>query len=704
MNELGFLESFSLVGHVAGAIICVIAAFWIVRNGDRERSDRLAMILAIAFTGSWCLISAIYDPTFATVQYSEISRNLSWILLIFRLFANDGRDASMGAVRPVIIVLGFVELLQMPLLYMKMAYVATPETQALAFEISAMLRMMTAIGALVLLHNLYVGATANSRQLLRWSSTALAIVWGFDLNLYTITYLGGEPPAMLFALRGFLAVGLAIALAISSNSDSLGLQFNPSRAVTFRGLSLIIIAVYLFVMVFITQSLALLGGDLARLTQVGFFVFASVVAILWLPSARLRSWLKHSLSKHMFQHRYDYREEWLRFTETIGRGGSKEQSLYERSIKAMADITDSPAGLLLAPDEEARLGLAARWNWRAIDVPGTAAEYDLSGYLEESSVVLDLDQIRAGEDRDDDRPSLPQWLLDTPDAWALVPLLHFDRLVGAVVLARPNLARRLDWEDLDLLRVVGQQLASYLAEQSVQQALMEASRFDEFNRRIAFVMHDVKNLASQLTLLARNAEKHADNPDFRSDMLVTLRNSADKLNALLARLGRYGTGQAVKLRSLDLAEIARRLEQRFNTLHKISVTSAEKCEVTADEESLEQALTHLVQNAIDASEKDNPILVEVYKDGIYGRIDVIDKGAGMSPAFIRNGLFKPFISSKNNGFGIGAFEARELIRAMDGRLEVESQEGLGSRFSAFLPLSAAKIISSSKSDDQTKVA
>jgi putative PEP-CTERM system histidine kinase len=662
------------------------------------------MILALAFTASWCLISAIYDPSNPLVQYSETSRNLAWILLIFRLFANDGRDASMGAVRPVIVALGFVELLQLPLLYMKMSNAAVPETQELAFEISAMLRMMTAIGALVLLHNLYVGAMANSRQLLRWSSTALAVIWGFDLNLYTITYLGDEPPSMLVALRGFVAVGLAFALAISSNSASMGMQFSPSRAVTFRGLSLIIIAVYLFVMVFITQSLALLGGDLARLTQVGFFVFASVVAILWLPSSRLRGWLKVTFAKHMFQHRYDYREEWLRFTETIGRGGSREQSLYERSIKAMADITDSPAGLLLTPDEEAQLGLVAKWNWPSLEVPGNAAEYELAGFLEEFNFVLDLDQIRVGESEQGAARLVPQWLLDTQNAWALVPLVHFDRLVGAVVLARPNIGRRLDWEDLDLLRVVGQQLASYLAEQSVQQALMEASRFDEFNRRIAFVMHDVKNLASQLTLLARNAEKHADNPEFRSDMLVTLRNSADKLNTLLARLGRYGTGQELQLRSLDLVGVARRLEDRFGKLHKISVTRQETCKVTADEESLEQALTHLVQNAIDASEDDSPILVDVYRDGIFGRVDVIDKGAGMSPAFIRNSLFKPFISSKVSGFGIGAFEARELIRVMGGRLEVESREGFGSRFSALLPLSATKTILAKKPNDETKVA
>ncbi len=131
-----------------------------------------------------------------------------------------------------------------------------------------------------------------------------------------------------------------------------------------------------------------------------------------------------------------------------------------------------------------------------------------------------------------------------------MPLLHFDRLVALVVLARPPLPRQLDWEDFDLLRVAGQQLASYLAEHASQEGLAEASRFDDFSRRIAFVMHDVKNLASQLSLLARNAERHADNPEFRADMLVTLRNSADKLNMLLARLSRYGAGSKENLQPL----------------------------------------------------------------------------------------------------------------------------------------------------------
>ncbi|MEO1220982.1 MAG: ATP-binding protein, partial [Pseudomonadota bacterium] len=276
------------------------------------------------------------------------------------------------------------------------------------------------------------------------------------------------------------------------------------------------------------------------------------------------------------------------------------------------------------------------------------------------------------------------------------PLIHFDRLVGVIVLARPRIERKLDWEDFDLLRVVGHQLASYLAEQAGQQALMDASRFDEFNRRIAFVMHDIKNIASQLSLLSRNAEKHADNPDFRADMLVTLRNSSDKLNTLLARLGRYGSAQAQTVRELDLAELAAKLVDRFKGGHPVSLARADKAIVLADPEAVEQALLHIVQNAVDASEPGEPVTINTHVEGINGMIEVVDSGTGMSPEFMRTGLFKPFVSSKPGGFGIGAFEAREMIKAMGGRLMVESRENIGSRFSVSLPVpEAARMIDAS---------
>ena len=202
---------------------------------------------------------------------------------------------------------------------------------------------------------------------------------------------------------------------------------------------------------------------------------------------------------------------------------------------------------------------------------------------------------------------------------------------------------------------------------------------------MAFVMHDIKNLASQLSLLSRNAEKHADNPNFRADMFVTLRNSSDKLNTLLERLGRYGSGNTQAMREVDLAQLAEKIYKRFKGNNLVKLAQTDKAVVLADAEVLEQALLHIVQNAVDASEPGEPVMINTHSEDLNGIIEVVDSGVGMSPEFMRTGLFKPFVSSKQSGFGIGAFEAREMIKAMGGRLMVESRENIGSRFSVSLP-------------------
>ncbi|MDJ0977443.1 MAG: PEP-CTERM system histidine kinase PrsK [Erythrobacter sp.] len=692
----------TFVSYFSGAVLSVGAGLWIARYGERDRPDRVASFIACAFTAVWCSLAALQNSSDPATMLAATLRNLSYIFLIFRMFAADGRDESLRPIRPVLITLALVELFQPILLFVDGRVGFVPQLEALTFEVSVILNMLVAVGALMLLHNLYASAATPARDVLRWGTIGLACVFAYDLNLFTIAYLDGELPFFLMSLRGLFCGVMVGLFALGANAASSALQFRPSRAVTFQTLSLLVIGGYLVLMVLVTRSLALLGGDIARASQVVFLVMAVALAVIGMPSNRVRRWLRVTATKHLFQHRYDYREEWLRFTRTVGRGSSGSASFHERAIKAIADITDSPGGLLLISNEEAQLELTQRWNWPMIEVPAARGEYELSALLERHSHILDLDEVRGGIDHHGELDQVPQWLIDAEDAWALVPLIHFDRLIGCIVLARPRITRRLDWEDFDLLRVVGQQLASYLAEQAGQRALMDASRFDEFNRRMAFVMHDIKNLASQLSLLAANAQKHADNPEFRKDMLVTLQKSSEKLNALLARLGRYGSGPVQTICEVDLWAMATSLEQRFAAAHPIAVTSSEGALVLGDKDGLEQALIHLVQNAIDASEPDAPIHITVSSDTLHGRLEIVDAGCGMSPDFVSTSLYKPFVSSKQGGFGIGAFEAREMIKAMGGRLQVESREGVGTRFTVLLPLPEAARLFSPKADSKTE--
>lgn len=702
MEPLWFLFVYFL--FVASASGAAILAIWLVSSGRAKSPAKSASTVALAISSAWgfCAIGFGYLAVPTLLMFS--ASYFAWLWLLYRLFGSDDRDKNLAPIRPVVAALALVELLHVSTLLVMFNYPASSAPAQLIAQFAVIFRLLFCVGALVLVHNLYAGAEQQSRQSLRWPAAAMGAIWLYDLNFYTISYLLNGLPELLAQLRSGALLVAVILLAIGSLRDESQMRFRPSRTFAFQSFSLLVIGTYLVVMVVVAQAIAYAGSVYAPAMQAGFLLAASAVALAVLPSPKLRRWLRVMLSKHLFQHRYDYRTEWLRFTDTIGRAGPEAPPLPQRIVQAVADVTDSPAGLLLTPLDEGGLALAARWQWNAIEVPGEPVPVEGARFFEESQFILDLDDLRAGREQEIPPTAYPDWLIEDERAWAVVPLVHYERLVGLVVLARPPLARQLDWEDFDLLRVVGRQLASYLAEHASQDALGEAQRFDEFNRRIAFVMHDIKNLASQLSLLARNAELHADKPAFRADMLLTLRNSTDKLQGLLARLGRYGAQSGDTREQVDLAEMIRTVAANYSTKHEVKATDLSACLVEANGEALEQAIVHLVQNAIEASAPTSPVLLDLRLEQGSAVLEVADAGVGMSPEFIRTHLFKPFHSSKQGGFGIGAFEAREMIRAMGGRLDVESREGQGTRFIVRLPISGAADVQPNFNDVNAEVA
>ncbi|MDG6079671.1 PEP-CTERM system histidine kinase PrsK [Erythrobacter litoralis] len=684
------MSASAFVFYGAAGIACILSAIWVGRPGGVSRLDRAAAIAAFLASASWFVSSAAFGMGHHLAEATEILANLGWIYALFRLFANDGRDENLVLVRPAIVAIALVETLQFALLFVP----AQPDggiSETLVFETSSILRVLVAVGALVLVHNLHLGAERQTRILLRWSAGGLLAIWAFSLNFHLLAWLTGTTPQ---TLEPFYALTIAIASLVSAvgfRRSTSSLQFRPSRTATFHFLSLLLIVSYAFALALTARWLDAASADTARMLQVGTMVIAASLLLIWMPSRRARAWLRVTALKHLFEHRYDYRAEWLRFTQTIARGkdGSSD-ALPERAIEALADLTGSPGGLLFMHSEDQGFSRIASRNWGDQNVLPRTLPAPLISAMERDGRVIDLPGLRKGARSVGCDAFCPDWLINCDSAWAAVPLIHFDRLVGVIVLAMPAHDHRLDWEDFDIMKIVGRQLASYLAEQAGQAALLEASRFDEFNRRMAFVMHDIKNLASQMSLLTRNAEKHADNPEFRRDMMLTVRNSADKLNTLLARLGRYGTTATRSSEAFDMRGPVVAVTTRLAGIHPLTLIRSEEAKVCGQIEGLEQALTHLVQNAIDASDAESAVAIETFSDGLYGRICVIDSGVGMSPAFLREGLFKPFVSTKDGGFGIGAFEARETIRAMGGQLDVDSREGLGTRFTISLPLESAR--------------
>jgi putative PEP-CTERM system histidine kinase len=313
--------------------------------------------------------------------------------------------------------------------------------------------------------------------------------------------------------------------------------------------------------------------------------------------------------------------------------------------------------------------------------------------------VVNFDALREGGAAAADRGSptgvpCPGFAEADRTIWLAVPLVYRARLLGILLVERSPVVRDLNWEDYDLLRTLGRQSASYLAEAASQKALDEARSFDEFNRRFAFVLHDLKNVVSQLGLVSRNAEKHIAKPEFQEDLLATLDGSLKKMNDLLALLGQKpGASRAAspEPEPVDIAHILSLVTAALRRQHPdILLNGAdEPVEIMGDAGRLEAMVTHLVQNAIDASKADAPVAVTLTRNPRTVRIEIADRGHGMSAAFVRDELFRPFRSTKTSGFGIGAFEARTIAETHGGRLDVASRPGEGSRFTITLPAPAA---------------
>ncbi|MET0249028.1 MAG: XrtA/PEP-CTERM system histidine kinase PrsK [Sphingobium sp.] len=681
-------------GHALAAVLFAALGIYILRRRDDTDGPRL-LACALLLTSCWALYVSFGGVTRPLSGLGENIRNGGWLLFLFALSrqAPGARGQSVAPIALVYLVIAGLLLLQsFTDLGWRRAPVDSDLHDGLATA-SLLLRMITAIGCLMLAHHVHSQWPARAPARPALLLGALAAMWTYDLSLYALGYFVPHLAQELYALRGLLMTGLAPVIAVALRKDMAG-RLRLSRKLTFQSLSLAALCLYVVMLSAAALLIQLVAGAYAREIEIGAMFVMAVTALILLPSPRLRAFWKVQVAKHFFQHRYDYRAEWMRFGETIGRSGAQSDPLGKRVAKAVADITESPAALLMLRSEAGDLAFETDWNWPGERPGGALLSAEAAHRLEESGWILDIDA----------RPSrrgaipLPCWIGQDERAWALVPLIHFRRLIGAILLARPAIDRRLDWEDFDMLRTAGRQAASYLAEAQGQQALDDAKRFDEFNRRFAFIIHDVKNLVSQLSLLARNADRHADNPEFRADMIVTLKESVGRLNEMLARLSQHNKGRAEEPRPTHLLGFATQVA-RARMRHHDVVVRGEAPLALADPARLEQILSHLVQNAIDASAPDMPVVIKLSADDASAVVEVVDQGRGMTAEYIRRELFKPFSSSKAGGFGIGAFEARSLAQAMGGRIDVESKPGLGSRFALRLPLAPASL-----RDDHKEVA
>lgn len=551
---------------------------------------------------------------------------------------------------------------------------------------SFVIALAGSILGLVLVEQLYRRTPDHARWGIKPLCVGLAGLFGFDLLLYSDAVLFRALDENLWAARGIThALVIPLLGMAAARNKEWKLQVAVSRGLLASSTALLASGLYLLVIAGIGYYVRYVGGAWGKALQVAI-VFAALLVLASIAlSGTFRSKLRVFIAKNFFAYRFDYREEWLNFTRTFAALGTS-QSVQESCIQALASLVESPGGGLWLKSEGSGFSQSARLNFPAVSEP-EPVDGPIAGFLSRSGWVIDVGDAKQGKAAYRELV-LPAWLARLDPAALIAPLLQGEELVGFVVLAEPRADIELDWEVTDLLKAAGRQAASYLVQLRSAEELIEARKFDSFNRMSAFVVHDLKNLVAQLQLLLRNSSRHIDKPEFRQDMLQTVEHVVERMNQLMLQL-RSGAAPVDKPRPVNLSALVRKIENmRADRQPGLEVDAEPGVFAIGHEDRLERVIGHLVQNAFEAAPVDPRVQLRVRQEDGRAIVEVDDNGAGMSPDFIRNRLFKPFQTTKSMGMGIGAYESQQYVTTLGGRITVDSALNVGTRFRVELPAAA----------------
>ena len=527
----------------------------------------------------------------------------------------------------------------------------------------------------------------------RWGAKPLCLGLGlpfvYDLYLHSqaVLFTAYDPDALAArALVHALAVPLlAVALRRQRRGGDWTTRLSVSRAAAFQSVTLLLVGGYLLFISAVGYWVRLTGGEWGRALQIALLFAALAALVVLAVSGTVRARLRVFLGKHLFSYRYDYRKEWLRFTSRLSATASP-QALGASVAQGLADLVESPAAALWLRSADASAYVqAAGWNLPA-STAREPADSAFAVFLLARGWIVDLDDCRDHPERYE-HLAVPDSVRLAPRAWLVVPLVVGEALVGYCVLARARTPIELDWEVTDLLKTAACQAAVFLAQMQATEALLEARKFDAFNRMSAFVVHDLKNIVTQLSLLLKNAQRHRDNPEFQQDMLATVENSLDKMRQMMLQLREGQAPAAGRPSGVDLAPIAQRLAAMARERgREVETGMVERVMTRGHEERIERVLGHLVHNALDATRPGQRVWIKLGRAGGQARIEVGDEGCGMSPEFVHTRLFKPFNSTKHSGMGIGSYESFQYVQELGGRIDVQSREGAGTVVTLLMPL------------------
>jgi len=478
-------------------------------------------------------------------------------------------------------------------------------------------------------------------------------------------------------------IALPFFVVSSTRIPQLQLRFHSSRAFVFHTATLVGAGILLQGTALAAWYVRSYGGTNATTLAI-VVTFTGLAGIaLAVSSGTIRSRIRLLINEYFFAFKYDYRVEW----ESVIRGLTSDLSkpVAERMLRVLCDLMDTAGGAIwLYRDSWRQFILGAKLG---MTVHATSFREDDEGIETLRNDVRPLLQLKGAESSEG---HLSTFLPSVDQGWIVIPLRHRSSLVGFAILTEPRVPRSLDWEDEALVRLVAMQVTVNLVQEETSQSLADARQLEDFNKRFAFIVHDIKNTIGQLSLMVRNISQFGDRKEFRDDMVITLGNAVDRLGALLASLTAVGSqpsGTPGQTQPIDLNMFLRAFcDEKRGLGHPLVFQELSvSAKAVTDGVALRRVLEHVLSNAVEASRPDSPIDIALKVKENQFVIEVTDRGVGMTQQFINEELFRPLKTTKRGGSGLGAFQIRELMRGLGGDVSIESQINQGTEVTLSLP-------------------
>ena len=551
------------------------------------------------------------------------------------------------------------------------------------------LLLVAAVLVLVNLERTFRSAVGTMQWRIKFMVLGLGIVFGARIYTQSQALLfSGDVIALTDIDAAALLIGYTLIAVAFIRSGFGEIDVYLSHAVLRTSLTVLLAGAYLFIVGVLAQIAARAGGSTTFQFQAFVVLLGFALLAVLLLSNRIRQNIQCFVSRHFKRPQYDFRQIWTRFTQSTSRV-LDQFGLCVAAAKFISETFNVLSVTIWLFDEQDRLAFAAstsRSEHEANDaipnLPGLAPNltsirglskpFDLEkakGDYAESLRQISLSQFRTGGNR------------------VCTPFWTGDRCIGMAILADRVGGVPYTVEELDLLKCMGDQIAVGLLNLRLTEEVMRAKELEAFQAISAFFIHDLKNAASTLSLTLQNLPVHFDDPIFRQDALRGIGETANRINQLISRVG--------ALRHLELKPVEADLNllvadalEVLNGAPEINVVKELRLQpkLRVDRDQFRSVITNLLLNARDALGQRGEITIETRQRDSWAILSVADNGCGMSPAFVKASLFRPFQTTKKKGLGIGMFQSKMIVEAHRGKIQVESEPGAGTTFRVMLPL------------------